>query len=124
MSENIRNYQKVNIISYWIGVIFSITGIITLFIIIFGGKIINSSMLIDLDIGEKAGAFIAGFVGTCFGISGTAIIISTFSSQYIQNLKIKLKMFFKYIDLYYDNINQINIKNYDKKLILIYQTIL
>jgi hypothetical protein len=116
MSENIRNYQKINIISYWIGIIFSITGITTLFIIIFGGKIINNSMLIDLDIGEKAGAFIAGFVGTCFGISGTAIIISTFLSQYIQNLKNQVEnVFFKYIDLYYENINQINIKNYDKE---------
>jgi hypothetical protein len=70
-------------------------------------------MQIDIDLGEKSGAFIAGFVGTCFGISGTAIIISTFLNQYIQNLKNQVEnIFFKYIDLHYENINQIKIEKF------------
>jgi len=116
MSEKIKKYQSVNIISYWIGIIFSFIGLITLFVIMIGGKIINTSMQIDIDLGEKAGTFLAGFVGTCFAISGTAIIISTFLSQYIQNRKNQVEnIFFKYIDLHYENINQIKIKNYDNK---------
>jgi hypothetical protein len=114
MDENIRKYQIINKVSYFVGIIFSTIGIVTLVVILFCGKLINTSMQIDIDLGEKAGAFIAGFVGTCFGISGTAIIISTFISQYIQNKKIQVEnVFFKYIDLYYENINQINIQNYD-----------
>ena len=114
MAENITKYQNINNVSYWVGIVFSIIGIVTLVVILFCGKLINTSMQIDIDLGEKTGAFIAGFVGTCFGISGTAIIISTFTSQYIQNKKIQVEnVFFKYIDLYYENLNQINIQNYD-----------
>jgi len=115
VTENINKYKIINTISYWVGIIFSTVGLITLFIIIIGGKVINSSMQIDIDLGEKSGTFIAGFVGTCFGISGTAIIISTFLNQYIQNLKNQVEnIFFKYIDLHYENINQIKIEKFSE----------
>jgi hypothetical protein len=99
-------------ISFLVGVIAAIIGIISLLIILIDGKVINCSGKIDVAFGMQAGTFIAGFVGTCFSIAGTALILSTFISQNRQNARIHLEnTFFKYIETHYANIKQIKIKN-------------
>jgi hypothetical protein len=117
-AQEIILYSKhINIygIARKVGIFFAILGILTLPITLLTVIILKIFFTIDIDFGEKVSTYVSGFVGMYIGISGIAFIVATFYSQYVQNVKNQIEnIFFKYIEMHYENINQISIKNYDR----------
>lgn len=96
--------------------IFGTIGIISFFIIIFNPPYhFNDSFIIDVELASKFGDFFGGFVGTIFSIMSVFLLIYTIFHQNKEAQKSALETnFFRMIDYYNQNVNQLKISNLDK----------
>jgi hypothetical protein len=95
-------------------IIFTITGLVSFFMIVFNKAYFNTSLEIDTSLASEFGTFLGGYVGTIFSILSVILLIYTIKIQNTDKRKDEVKSnFFKMLDYHNENVRQLKVTHID-----------
>jgi hypothetical protein len=106
------NYKRILKTLKITGIIISVICIISLLFILFNPAFINFSYKINVDLADKFGELVGGFIGTLFSLITAILILYTFIHQ---KLEIKRQQaenhFFKMLEFHNDNVKNMSVRH-------------